>query len=81
MQHSRANYSKHKGLLTYYTESAVPLARKTMQQSIAALKAGEIAYSEFLVYSKQSVDTEIRYLQAILDYNLTLSEIHYLMNR
>ena len=81
MQHFRANYSKHKGLLTYYTESAVPLARKTMQQSIAALKAGEIAYSEFLVYSKQSVDTEIRYLQAILDYNLTLSEIHYLMNR
>lgn len=81
VQHARANYNKHKGLLTYYSESALPLARKTLEQSIAAVKAGEISYSEFLVYTKQAIDTEIRNLQAVLDYNLTLSEFHYLINR
>jgi cobalt-zinc-cadmium resistance protein CzcA len=76
-----ANYNKYSAMLKYYNESALPLAKKTSEQSMVLMQRGEIAYPDFIVYYRQAIDIELRYYQTLLDYNLTVNELHFLSNK
>ncbi|MBI1185704.1 CusA/CzcA family heavy metal efflux RND transporter [bacterium] len=65
--------------LNYYQQYALAQAKLQMKQSEKGYAAGEIGYVEYIQGIEQALATQLNYLNELLQLNLNIAELEYLM--
>lgn len=67
-------------LINYYVSEALPNAHLLQEHADVAYTNGAISYVEYLQSSGTALDVQMKYLEVVLDYNLTMNQLHFLIN-
>jgi cobalt-zinc-cadmium resistance protein CzcA len=70
---------KHKKVLRFYQEEGKMLSQAIISASTKAFQAGEIDFLQYLQSLEQANDIERNYLDNLIQYNLKVVEIQYLL--
>jgi cobalt-zinc-cadmium resistance protein CzcA len=68
---------KYKALLDNYKASSEPLLDEIMETALKSYELGEINYFQFVNSYETAIQMQLDYLDNVLKYNQTTSEIHY----
>lgn len=71
-------YQKNKTALTYFKNTGLINAELIMKQSALAFRTGEINFTQHMFNLKQAAEIKNEFLQTLLEYNKSVSEIEYL---
>ena len=74
-------YNKASDQLKYYKEEGLQYAGVILNAANKAYKAGDIGYVEYVQNINEAIHIRAGYLQTINDYNQTVIQINYLLNR
>ena len=67
--------------LKYYQTEGVPMAESIINAAQRSYKAGDIGYIEYIQNIKDAIKIKTDYLAAINNYNQTIIQLNYLLNR
>ena len=65
----------------YYQSEGLPMAESIINAAQRSYKAGDIGYIEYIQNIKDAIKIKIDYLAAINNYNQTIIQLNYLLNR
>jgi heavy metal efflux system protein len=74
-------YRKASDQLQYYKEEGLQYASVILNAANKSYKAGDIGYVEYIQNINEAINIKAGYLQTINDYNQTVIQINYLLNR
>ena len=75
------NFQKWKTSWTYYQEEVLPLLRQQREGSLLAFKEGAITYVALIQNLDNAIQMELRALEALENYQLTLANIRFFLNK
>ncbi len=78
LQQAIEQYTRLRGSLNYYRDSALPNADLILKQVQTALRGGEIGYTEYLLGVRNAIGIKENFLQTLNDYNQSIIYIEYL---
>jgi cobalt-zinc-cadmium resistance protein CzcA len=61
--------------ITYYKENILPQAVLVRENAFKQLENGQINYLEWMLLSTQALQTQIRYLNEVQEYNSTIIQL------
>lgn len=67
--------------LSYYRTEGLPMAESIINAAQRSYKAGDIGYIEYIQNIKDAIKIKTDYLAAINNYNQTIIQLNYLLNR
>lgn len=67
--------------LKYYQTEGLPMAESIIDAAQRSYKAGDIGYIEYIQNIKDAIKIKTDYLAAINNYNQTIIQLNYLLNR
>ena len=70
-----------KSNLQYYKETALPNAKEILKNASKEYQNGNISYLEYANSLETASDIQLKYNEAILNYNLTIINLQYLTNQ
>ncbi|WP_322550473.1 CusA/CzcA family heavy metal efflux RND transporter [Flavobacterium psychraquaticum] len=70
-----------KSNLQYYKETALPNANEILKNAAKEYQNGNISYLEYANSLETASDIQLKYNEAILNYNLTIINLQYLTNQ
>ncbi|RKS03403.1 CusA/CzcA family heavy metal efflux RND transporter [Flavobacterium sp. 102] len=68
-------------LIDYYRTTADPNAKKIIQNATLAYQNGDISYVEYVQGIETALDIQLNYSEAINNYNQTVIDIQFLINK
>lgn len=68
-------------LLNYYKTEGLPTAETIINTAQRSYKAGDIGYIEYIQNVKDAIKIKTDYVTALSNYNQTIIQINYLLNR
>jgi cobalt-zinc-cadmium resistance protein CzcA len=80
-QQALRELDKNTSNVNYYETSALQNAALLLSQAKKAFRGGEIGYIEYLQALKSSLSIRNNYLQAILQYNLSIIKLEFLLGK
>jgi cobalt-zinc-cadmium resistance protein CzcA len=67
--------------LNYYNTEGLPMAESIINAAQRSYKAGDIGYIEYIQNVKDAIKIKTDYLSAVSNYNQTIIQLNYLLNR
>ncbi|NNV57799.1 CusA/CzcA family heavy metal efflux RND transporter [Limnovirga soli] len=67
--------------LRYYQTEGLPMAESIINAAQRSYKAGDIGYIEYIQNIKDAIRIKTEYLVAVNNYNQTIIQLNYLLNR
>src|SRR4029079_6787547 len=67
--------------LNYFNSEGLSMAATLSNAAGRSYKSGDIGYMEFIQAMNQSLDIRLNYLTALNNYNQTIININYLLNK
>ena len=67
--------------LKYYQTEGLPMAESIINAVQRSYKAGDIGYIEYIQNMKDAIKIKTDYLTAVNNYNQTIIQLNYLLNR
>ena len=74
-------YNKASDQLKYYKEEGLQYAAVILNAANKGYKAGDIGYVEYVQNINEALGIRAGYLQTINDFNQTVIQMNYLLNR
>ncbi|HEV8508182.1 MAG TPA: TolC family protein, partial [Chitinophagaceae bacterium] len=74
-------YNKASDQLKYYNEEGLQFAAVILNGANKGYNAGDIGYVEYIQNVNEAINIRSGYLQTINEYNQTIIQINYLLNR
>lgn len=68
-------------LIDYYVEQALQNALTIKDHATKSYNNGDISYIEYIQSVETALTIQMNYLDAVLEYNLTHNNLHYLVNQ
>ncbi|MDB5203297.1 MAG: CusA/CzcA family heavy metal efflux transporter [Ferruginibacter sp.] len=72
---------KNKSLLDYYEQTGLQQANAIIQAANLSYRSGEIGFAELSQYLTQAIDIQRNYLDVLNQYNQSVIEFNYYVNR
>ena len=72
---------KSLGQLKYYREEGLQYANSILNAAVKSYKAGNIGYVEYIQNIRQAINIKEGWLHTLNEYNQTVIEINYLLNK
>lgn len=76
---AKAHYSQALSTIQYYQESGLSQVNLLLENANKSIQSGEISTTEHSQIMNQTIYIRLNYLQALLDYKLSIIHIEYLM--
>jgi heavy metal efflux system protein len=67
--------------LTYYNTEGLPMAESIINAAQRSYKAGDIGYIEYIQNIKDAIKIKTDYITAVSNYNQTVIQLNYLLNK
>lgn len=77
-EEAQREWQKNEASLSFYESSALQQAHLILSQARKAFRAGEIGYVEYLQSVRTALQIRTQHLNALLQYNLSISKIEHL---
>ncbi|MBK0404365.1 CusA/CzcA family heavy metal efflux RND transporter [Adhaeribacter sp. BT258] len=71
-------FEKEKTALNYYEQSALKQSELVLRLSEKSFRSGEIGYVEYLQSARMALEIQTTYLERLLRYNLTITELEFI---
>lgn len=73
--------NKSSGQIDYYKTEGLQYAAVILNAAVKSYKAGNIGYVEYVQNIKETINIKAGYLQTVNEYNQTIIQLNYLLNR
>ena len=71
-------FEKEKTALNNYEQSALKQSELVLRLSDKSFRSGEIGYVEYLQSARMALEIQSTYLERLLRYNLTVTELEFI---
>ena len=74
-------FNKYNQSLGYYQTEGLDLAKTLFTVANKSYQSGDIGYTEFILNINNAFDIRSNYLQTLNNYNLSIINLNYLLNK
>ncbi len=74
-------YSKYKGSIEYYEQSALPQAELIISQSTRSYRLGDMDYLEYIMSLSRALQIKNNYLETLNQYNQSILALEYIVGK